>query len=407
MVSIEPRDASLLFSPGRIGTLALANRLVRSATWDPDVVLRRTMDSETVEIYDRLAAGGVGLIIAGDFSVVPAAGRHLGRAMSYDEVRIEGFDRLPKAVRQANPRCRIVAQVSGSWPGMAPSPIGSPYGGGVPQEMTSADIEALADAYAVAIAGVRDDGFDGVQLHAAHGGPLGRFLSPAWNHRTDAYGGSAEGRCRVIREIVARARRRVGDFPILIKVNGTDYLEGGIDQSNFPALAAALAATGIDALEVSGGTWEALLRPPSELPFPRVPSAESQTRLSDPRAQSYFLPYAEAADVDIPVILVGGHRDRERIEAILQQGSVDFVALCRPLLREPELPNRWRSARGSQGVSCVSCNACLADMYDRLDRGEPRPVRCMVVDQPERLGEMRIWLETWVERFGPRATASG
>ena len=395
MASIEPRDGSLLFSPGRIGTMVLANRLVRSATWDPGVVLRRAMDSETIEIYERLAAGGVGLIIAGDFSVVPATERQPGRTAPYDEVRIQGFDRLPKAVREANPACRVVAQVSGSWPGMAPSPIGSPYGGDVPLEMSVHDIEALAEAYAVAIAGVRDDGFDGVQLHAAHGGPLGRFLSPAWNRRTDAFGGSAKRRCRIVREIVSRVRCQVGDFPILIKMNGTDYLEDGIDRANVSDLADGLAAAGIDAIEVSGGTWEALLRPSSELPFPRVPAAESHTQLSDPRSQSYFLPYAEAIDVDIPVILVGGNRDRDRLESILRRGCVDFVALCRPLLREPDLPNRWQSE--NRRVACVSCNACLADMYSRLDRGEPGAVRCMVLDEPERLGEMRVWLEGWVQ----------
>jgi 2,4-dienoyl-CoA reductase-like NADH-dependent reductase (Old Yellow Enzyme family) len=258
-----------------------------------------------------------------------------------------------------------------------------------------AEIARIVDHFVAAIVAMRDAGFDGVQLHAAHGGLLSTFLSPYTNRRTDGYGGPAHNRVRIVAEIVARARERVGSFPILIKMNGTDYLPGGIDSDSLPELARAVRGAGIDAIEVSGGMWDCLLRPEKELGFRPVPSPEAHTRLGRPERQSYFLPYAARLDLDIPVILVGGNRDIERLEAIVRQGQADLIALCRPLLREPDLPRRWREGRGARTAACISCNACLFAMYVHPGRPEPGVASCVYDQDKEMYRQAQRWLVSW------------
>ena len=394
------RDHYKLFSEGRIGPLTLSNRLVRSATWDPAILQARRMTDEVLEIYRRVATGGVGLIITGDSSVIPEGlldeDPPRPEAFAYEDVRIEGYDWLVERVHATASGCKIVAQLSVDYPGVGPSDVPSPFAAERTRPLSTEQVRLLVHCLAESIAGIQGEGFDGVQLHAAHGGLLGRFLSPYTNRRRDEYGGSTANRARLVREVVAGARQKVGDFPILIKLNGTDYLPGGIDLDTFPELAREIADAGFDAIEVSGGMWECLVRPEAELGFRPVPAPESHTRLKDPAKQSYFLPYAERLDLDIPLILVGGNRDVERLEAILQRGIVDFVALCRPLISEPDLPQRWLEGRGSSGTDCISCNSCLYDMYTSLERGQPGPVTCLFKQDRQRVGEAQRWLASWV-----------
>jgi 2,4-dienoyl-CoA reductase-like NADH-dependent reductase (Old Yellow Enzyme family) len=394
------RDHYLIFSPARIGRLYLPNRLVRSATWDPSILGDRALNDDVRQVYRRVAAGGVGLIITGDFSVVPPGTLDEGgddRAFSYDDVRIADYGDLVEIVHAAGTGCKIIAQISADYPGVAPSAVPSPYTTELDRPLSAGEIGTIVNCFVETIAGLQAEGFDGVQLHAAHGGLLSRFVSPYTNRRQDRYGGPAASRARIIAEIVAGARQRVGDFPILIKLNGTDYLPGGTDLDSLPELAQEIERAGVDAMEISGGMWECLVRSQEELGFRPVPSAESQTRLRHPARQSYFLPYAERLSLSIPVILVGGNRDVERLEAILRRGSVDLIALCRPLISEPDLPQRWRQGRGSSVTDCISCNSCLYDMYTRLERGEPGIATCLVKQDLGRVKEAGRWLRTWVK----------
>ena len=202
-------------------------------------------------------------------------------------------------------------------------------------------------------------------------------------------------RVRLIGEAIALARQSVGDFPIIVKVNSTDNLEGGLDARSFPALAQALEASGVDALEISGGMWEALARTEAELGFRPVPMPEAHTGLGPPAKQSYYLPAAEALTLGIPLLLVGGNRDVERLEAIVQGGKVDFIALCRPLIREPDLPNRWREGRGPSRAACTSCNACVYDMWNQYAHRAPWAAACLVDTDRGRLKEAQHWLNNW------------
>ncbi|MFC2095451.1 hypothetical protein ACFLSW_03320 [Candidatus Bipolaricaulota bacterium] len=393
------RESYRLFSKGDLGNLTLTNRLMRSATWDPSMIFSRQLDEPTLDTYRKLATGGAGVIIVGDFGVLPkplpSQRSEVRAASSYEDVRVHGLEEIAAEVHKFSPDCRVIAQVSVGVPGRGASAVRSPFSGKAPQPLTSDEIERIVGSFAIAIEGVMNDGFDGVQLHAAHGGLLARFLSPYSNQRSDAYGGSPLGRTQLIREILSEARQRVANFPILIKLNGTDYLEGGIDPLTLQQQAKLLADAGIDAIEISGGMWECLLRSEAELGFRPVPAPESHTRISKPEAQSYFLPHARAIDVNVPVILCGGNRDIEALERIVSEEAVDFIAMSRPLIREPDLPRRWLEGRGASMSTCISCNGCLYHMYTSIANGDPQPTRCLLDHEPARVREAEEWLTNW------------
>ena len=314
----------------------------------------RQRGQQTVDAYIKLAQGGVGLIITGDIPAVSFGG-------------VDGIEKLAAAVHETDGECRIVAQLS-AYDGM-PSDVPSPFAKGPAKVLTVSEIAEVVERFASVIAEVRTAGFDGVELHAAYGhGLLSYFLSPFTNRREDNYGGSVGNRTRIIREIVGQARKRVGDFPILAKINCNDNVEGGIDMDSFPEQADAIADCGLDAIEISGGSTHCLVRSEAELGFPPTVCPEAHTRINSVDKQSYFLPFAEAISLNIPVILVGGNRDIERMEKAAAGGAIDFFALCRPLINDPGLPNRWLRGEGSETTECISCNTCLYPFFTKDKR---------------------------------------
>ena len=397
------RNHYKLFSASWIAGLIIPNRLVRSATWDPSILSSRQMTGEVLELYRNLALGGVGMIITGGLPIYrerfPEEESDAPPRL-YADLRVNGLGEMVQVVHQASGECKIIAQLEVGFVDAGPSSISSPFSSQPVRELSPEEIEQIITCFVNAILDMQSCGFDGVQLHAAHGGLLSRFLSPYTNRREDDFGGTTDRRSKIVREIVARARERVGDFPILIKMNCTDYLAGGVDIENFPLLAQEIARAGVDAIEVSGGMWECLFRPQEELGFRPVPAPESHTRIRQPEQQSYFLRYAEKLDLPIPLILVGGNRDVERLETILQSGNVDFMALCRPLIREPGLPNRWRAGLGGRLPECVSCNSCLYDMYVHPGRPEPGLVTCICKNDKKLHQKAQKWLATWKDSFG-------
>jgi len=395
------RDRYKIFSHGNIVSLQLSNRLVRSATWDPCLFKNRRMTAEVLNLYKELALGGVGLIITGGFPVFEE--RHNPNTsgnwlLTYSELRVDGIEQMNGVVKGANPECKIVAQLENGAISARPSKIQSPFSRTILRELTRAEIGDIIDCFVEGISDIQKSGFDGVQLHAAHGSLLSRFLSPYTNRRSDAYGGTVSKRARIIQEIVSGARKGVGDFPILIKMNGTDYVPSGIDLQHSPKIAFEIKKSGVDAIEVSGGMWDCLARPEEELGFRPVPAPESHTRINTPAKQSYFLKYAENLNLGIPIILVGGNRDIEQLEDIIQQGKVDFIAMSRPLIREPNLPNRWLAGLGKGTPSCISCNSCIYDMHFHPGRSEPGLVACVHQNDKKLHQEAQQWLSSWVER---------
>ncbi len=395
------RDSYAVFSEEKIGQLTLSNRLVRSATWDPSILTRRVITDEVLNLYRQLAIGGVGLIITGGLPVFSEQSCDIGSGnwlSTYADLRVKGIEKMVQVVKNARSECHIIAQLENGDLSGRPSVIDSPFSRRKVRRLTVEEISDIVDCFVEGIIDVKKAGFEGIQLHAAHGGLLSRFLSPYTNRRDDAYGGSPSNRARIIREIVSKARQSVSDFPILIKMNCTDYLEGGIEIDTFSDLAQEIEQAGVDAIEVSGGMWDCLVRSEQELGFRPVPAPESHTRIRSPEKQSYFLKFAETLNLGIPVILVGGNRYIERLETIVNQGKVDFIALSRPLICEPDLPNRWREGRGARTTACISCNSCIFAMHVHPGRPEPGLVTCVYKNDPSQHRVAQRWLASWVRK---------
>ncbi|MFX0084155.1 MAG: NADH:flavin oxidoreductase [Candidatus Hodarchaeota archaeon] len=393
------RDNYRIFSEGKIGPLTLPNRLVRSATWDPSILRKRKITDAVLNLYKKIALGGVGLIITGGIPVFQEQ-KHKSTTTNwittYSDLRIMGIEQMAQIVHDSRHECKIIAQLENGEINARPSIINSTRSRKKLRQLTLEEIDDIIACFVEAIIDMKKIGFDGVQLHAAHGGLLSRFLSPYTNRRNDAYGSSTSNRVRVIREIISKSKKFVGNFPILIKMNCTDYLEGGISIDTFPPLAREIENTGVAAIETSGGMWECLFRTERELGFRPVPAPESHTQIKDPEKQSYFLKFIEKIDLDIPIILVGGNRNIERLEEIVNQGKVDFIALCRPLIREPDLPNRWLEGRGEDNAECISCNSCIFAMHVHPGSPEPGLVTCVQKNDKTQHRLAQEWLTSWV-----------
>jgi len=360
-LSPDTRDDYLLYSSGRIGNLELKNRLVRSATEECLTPAGEVTD-DYLELYRNLAAGGIGLIISGMMPPWEPDAFPL-QVYLFDDRYIEGLGRVSQAVHRADSQCKLVAQICHSGQRIVgptrvgPSDIEWPGDQKDMRALSVAEIEELIDAFAQAIRRTKEAGWDGAELHGAHAYLLSTFLSPYTNRRTDDYGGSVRKRVRIVLEIVESARALVGDFPILIKVNSDDSGGGhgnvdGINRENFGELARELENAGVDALEVSGNDCL---------------SQEATV----PAEQSYFLGNLEDVDVNIPIILTGGNRSVELLEEIMQAGQPDFIGLARPLVREPDLPNRWLNREGYPESRCISCNECFDSLIGGLRCHQP------------------------------------
>jgi len=397
-----------VYSPGWIGSLRIPNRWVRSATADLAPWRLGQFTEEDITLYSEVARGGVGMLIVNGPGLVPSSWRSdaplTSESYSYEDVKIDGVAELLSAVRDASPDVVVLAQigcneiVSADIP-VGPSPIESPFYEGRFRELDRDEIGWIVDSLAEAAVHMEAEGYDGVQLHAAHGGGLWSFLSPYANRRTDSYGGSVENRVRIVREIVCAIRQNLGEYPVLIKANCTDYVKGGIDGTNFPELARALEDAGIAAIEVSGGTWDALIRPEAELGFRPVPAAESHTGILDPEKQDYFLPFVEGLNLGIPVILVGGIRNIDSAEHIVRSGAAEFVAMCRPLICEPDLVARWRDGHGSVEAKCIACNSCIYSMHVPFEKIGRRTVACLARANAALHAEAQQWLTTFIDEI--------
>lgn len=346
-----------IFEPGAIHHLILKNRLVRSATWegmcDPDG--RPT--PKLADYYATLAAGGIGLIISGYAYVSPEGKQLPGKMGIYTDDFKDAFLQLTSAVHAAGGKIAIQLVHAGGQanpktsglPTVAPSAVKVDQYGEVPGELTRTDIETIINAFGDAAGRARDWGFDGVQIHGAHGYLVNQFLSPLTNRRTDDYGGSLENRTRFLREVYTKIREQVGAaYPVFIKLNAADNVAGGLTAEDGLAIAGMLSDMGMDALEISSGT------PASGDMGPAREKIDSLDK------EGYNLDLAKSikAAVSCPVICVGGIRSFATAHRAIAGLGLDFVALSRPLIREPDLPAQWEKHQYGT-AACISCNKCF------------------------------------------------
>lgn len=345
-----------LFESSVINGLELANRFVRSATWEGMATEDGYATPKLAETLARLARGGVGLIVMGA-AYVRRAGQSGAWQIGIDmDERINRLRQVPEAVHEAGGK--VVAQLAhagvyssrkyaGEFKG--PSPFARDDGIAC-QELTAREIRHICLAFGTAAGRARAAGFDGVQLHAAHGYLLSQFLSPWYNKRADEFGGSLENRARALLEVVDNVRVAAGDdFPLLVKLNSEDFLAGGLTVEEAGEIVGMLARAGVDAVELSGGT----VASGSYVPV-RKGLAES------PEAEPYFIEAARRlrAACRLPLMLVGGIRSFTTARDIVERGVADYVSMSRPFIREPGIVGRWR--RGDIRASeCLSDNLCF------------------------------------------------
>ena len=207
----------------------------------------------------------------------------------------------------------------------------------------------VVEAFAAAAVRARQAGFDGVQIHAAHGYLLSQFLSPVYNRRRDAFGGALENRAKASLMVLSAIREKVGvDFPVLVKMNCGDFMDKGLTARDAVSVAGMLAQGGVDAIEVSGGL------------FINPKMSPSRMGINREEKEAYF--QAEAGQikkaVDVPLILVGGNRSLDVAARIVGEGGADYISMSRPFIREPGLINRWKSGDYAK-AKCLSDNKCF------------------------------------------------
>ena len=362
-----------LFESTRLNSITLANRFVRSATWEGMAADDGSCTPALIDVACQLARGGVGLIITGH-AFVSEDGRATPWQMGVcrDEL-IPGLAEMARTVHEAGGRivmqiahagCHAATKLTGLQP-MGPSAFES-AAGVLSKEMTHTDVDRVCQAFAHAARRAREAGFDGVQLHAAHGYLLSQFLSPFYNKRTDAYGGTIQNRARIAVEALKAIRATVGnDFSVLAKVNSEDFLDGGLTVDDMLQASSMLEQAGIDAIEMSGGTVN--------------PAGLSASRKGKLESESHEVFYREAARqfkqrVRVPLMLVGGIRSYAVAELLLTEGLTDYIAMCRPFIREPDLVNRWKSG-DLRRAFCVSDNGCFRPAF------QGRGIACVVKEK--------------------------
>lgn len=360
----EVKRPSVLFAPLPLSSLVLDNRFVRSATHEYMAEDGGEVTEAQVALYAALSEGEVGLIVTGHANVQAIGKASPRQTGAYDDRFVPGLARIARAVHDSGPS-KVFLQIAhagrqtkvrdaGGTP-VSPSAVPDPVTGGTPRELSEAEIEGVIRDFAAAARRARAAGFDGVQVHAAHGYLLSSFLSPHTNRRTDGWGGPLPNRARIIIDIVARIKAAEGrSFPVIAKLNATDFLDHGLTLDDAVAAAQLLESAGLDGIEASGGMAEA-------------GKGSVWKGLRAEADEGYFVDNAAAVKraVRLPVAGLGGLRTFAVAERLVADGRVDLVSMSRPFIRDPGLVRRFRAGEVAMS-DCISCNRCF----------DPRGIRC-------------------------------
>lgn len=350
-----------LFSPLRIGSMSLPNRIVMSPMTTDYGNLEQEPTERLMAYLEARAQGGVGLITL-EVCSVALDHRYMANSLSLAEDRFiplhrELVDRVHRHGAKIQPQIthpgpESLAPFFERKPGFGPSVCVNPAGMQSCRPLELAEIPAVIAQYTAAAVRAKEAGYDGAELHAAHAYMLlGSFLSPLRNARRDEYGGKTlETRARLLLETLAAVRAAVGpEFPITVSLSGYERFPGGRAINETQRLAQMLVAAGASAFRVSGGTTDSLVTA-------MVMSSDFPDAINVAQAQ------AIRQVVDVPVMVVGRIHTPEHAERILAAGRADLIGMARPFLADPEWPNKARAGRASQIRRCISCENCIDSM---------------------------------------------
>lgn len=392
---------SEVFSPGSIGSMKVANRFVHSATYECMAGEDGSVTDRLVKRYTTLARGEIGLIVPGYLYVHPW-GRAQANQTGIDcDDRIPGLARLSRAVHEAGGKIAFQLAHAGRQTDhrligrapLAPSGHGrDPVSMSKPRMMSEAEIEAVIEAFAQAARRAVEADADAIQLHAAHGYLISQFLSPFYNRRRDAWGRSIQGRFRLLAEIVRAVRAEIGrSVPLMVKMNTRDFTpRQGVVPDLAREYAKALVGLGVDAIELSCGTFytfhtvrgevptreiaagmPAWMRPVARIKLGLLQRPCAFEDLYNEKPSRLIRPVMD----NVALILVGGIRTLTQANALIRDDVSDFVSMSRPFIREPNLVKKYRTGKVEQ-ASCTSCNKCFAAVFNRL------PLKCYAKGLP-------------------------
>ena len=341
---------SHLFSPLRIRTVEIPNRFTV-----PAMVLNYCREDgypteRYIGYHEAKARGGWGLIITQDYAVEPRGKGYTNIPALWEDGQIEPHSELPRRVHRYG--SRIFAQIyhagrqsnrsiMGQQP-VAPSPIPCPTKKEMPHVLSVDEIQELVEKFGDCALRAKQAGFDGVEIHGAHGYLIAQFLSAYSNKRTDRYGGSVLNRSRFAVEIIRNIRLKAGnEFPIMFRISGDEFVPGGRTIEETKAVSMILEQTGVDAIHVSAGVYGSRHRvvPPARMPHGHIVDHAAEVK----------------SVVSVPVVTVGWINDPFMAEAILASGKADLVAMGRASLADPELPNKTAADRFEEIIYCIGC----------------------------------------------------
>ncbi|WP_419176119.1 FAD-dependent oxidoreductase [Desulfosediminicola sp.] len=354
-----------LFQPWNIGQLSIRNRIFMPAM-HMNMCRNFEVTDQIVDFYRERAFGGAGLISVGYATVDELSGTPLNIG-AHSDAFVPGLARLAAAIHEGGALATVQLNHAGRYNAsfflggkkpVAPSPVPSRLTRETPREMTREEIDATVTRFADAAVRVKEAGFDLVEILAGTGYLISSFLSPFTNQRDDEYGGSLENRMRFGIEVIKAVKERLaGACPILVRINGNDYMQGGIGSKDMQAFAVALVEAGVDALCVNVGWHEA-----------QVPQIVTKV----PRGVFAYMARDIREKVDVPVIASHRINDPATARRLISLGYCDAVAIGRALITDPEFPEKAQRGEEDQIVHCIACGQGCFDNIFKM-----RPVECV------------------------------
>ncbi len=393
---------SVLFTKAKIGNMELSNRMIRTASHEGLADSTGKPTDEQFEFYKGFIEGGIGLVITGYAGIMQS-----GKSALYHMTMIDSDELIPyhrrliDRVHQIGGK--IILQIAHcgrqTWssetgePLLAPSAIPCGFYRETPKEISEEEIYTVIEEFAKAALRIREAGYDGVQIHGAHGYLLSTFLSRHSNKRKDQWGGSIKNRFRIVSETLRAVRRVVGeDYPVLIKLNTYERARKGNKSEDCVQFAKMVENTGCcDAIELSCGTNEGgfvMTRGefPTDAIFKYMRPYRKYHSLVKFFLRSFVLPFVKLKQppfsegynletavkvkqaVSLPIITVGGMRSKSFMEAAIELKKTDFVSMARPLILEPDLANKFKNGISDIAL-CDNCNKCVVAT-------DTRPIQC-------------------------------